>query len=145
MTSKKPQKKQKEKSDLAIATGKRKRAIARASVKPGGGNVRINAIPLDIFPNQIFRLRVREPLILAGDAWKSYDIDVNVQGGGPMGQADATRQAIAKGLVEFVPELKQKFLSYDRNLIAYDPRRTEPHKPPRSSQGPRRYKQRSKR
>ncbi len=135
----------KEKGDMVITTGKRKRAIARATVKPGSGNIKINSIPLDIFPNEIFRLRVKEPLILSGDKWKSFDIEVNVQGGGPMGQADAARQSIAKGLMEFAPELREKFIAYDRNLIAYDPRRTEPHKPPRSSQGPRRHKQRSKR
>ncbi len=135
----------KEKGDMVVTTGKRKRAIARATVKPGSGNIKINSIPLDIFPNEIFRLRVREPLILSGDKWKSFDIEVNVQGGGPMGQADAARQSVAKGLMEFAPDLREKFIAYDRNLIAYDPRRTEPHKPPRSSQGPRRHKQRSKR
>ncbi|MBI4163965.1 MAG: 30S ribosomal protein S9 [Candidatus Aenigmarchaeota archaeon] len=135
----------KERGDMVVATGKRKRAIARARITPGSGSVKINSIPLDIFPNEIFRLRVREPLILSGDKWKSFDIEVNVQGGGPMGQADAARQSIAKGLLEFDPELREKFIAYDRNLIAYDPRRTEPHKPPRSSQGPRRHKQRSKR
>jgi small subunit ribosomal protein S9 len=41
--------------------------------------------------------------------------------------------------------MKKIFMEYDRNILVYDPRRTEPHKPPRSSQGPRRYKQRSKR
>lgn len=142
MTQKKV-KKQKEKSDLIVTTGKRKRAIARARVKPGSGSIKINSIPLDIFPNEIFRMRVREPLILAGDKWKAYDIEVNVQGGGPMGQADATRQSIAKGLLEFVPELREKFIAYDRNLIAYDPRRTEPCKPGPSRA--RRHKQRSKR
>ncbi len=144
MTQKK-EKKQKEKSDIVVVTGKRKRAIARATIKPGSGIIKINSIPLDIFPNEIFRLRLREPLILSGDSWKKFDFEVNVQGGGPMGQADAARQSIAKGLLEFVPELREKFIAYDRNLIAYDPRRTEPHKPPRSSQGPRRHKQRSKR
>ena len=62
-------------------------------------------------------------------------------------QADATRQAIAKGLVEYFDNknLKDKYLEYDRNLLVYDSRRTEPHKPSRSSQGARRHKQRSKR
>ncbi|HLD57936.1 MAG TPA: 30S ribosomal protein S9 [archaeon] len=135
--------KQKEKSDIIVTTGKRKRAIARARLKPGSGSVKINSIPLDIFPDQIFRLRVREPLILAGDAWRKFDIEVNVQGGGPMGQADAVRQSVAKGLMEFSPELREKFIAYDRNLIAYDPRRTETCKPGPSKA--RTHKQRSKR
>jgi small subunit ribosomal protein S9 len=69
-----------------------------------------------------------------------------VKGGGTTGQVDAARQAIARGLVELLGgDLKQRYMAYDRNLLVFDPRRTEPHKPPRSSQGPRRYKQRSKR
>ncbi len=128
-----------------LATGKRKRSVARAVVKPGKGLVKVNSIPLSIYPYDILRLRIMEPLILSGEASKAFDISINVKGGGQWGQADAARQAIAKGLSEYLPELKEKFISYDRNLIAYDPRRTEPHKPPHSSWGPRRYKQRSKR
>ena len=63
-----------------------------------------------------------------------------------MGQANAARQAIAKGLAQIMgDDVKKKFLEYDRNLLVYDSRRTEPHKPPHSSWGARRYKQRSKR
>ncbi|MEM0473237.1 MAG: 30S ribosomal protein S9, partial [Candidatus Aenigmatarchaeota archaeon] len=60
---------------------------------------------------------------------------------------DAIRQAIAKGLVEITKnhELKKRLIDYDRNLIVYDYRRTEPHKPSRSRQNARRHKQRSKR
>lgn len=128
-----------------LATGKRKRSVARAVVKPGKGAVKINSIPLDIYENDMIRLRIMEPMLISGEAHKKFDITVNVKGGGQWGQADAVRQAIAKGLVEYIPDLKQVFVGYDRNLIAYDPRRTEPHKPPHSSWGPRRYKQRSKR
>ncbi len=130
---------------FVLTTGKRKRAIARAIVKPGKGFVKINSVPIESLNNELVRLKMQEPLILAGDSWKGFDIKVSVAGGGQMGQADAVRQAIAKGLVEYLPNLRQTFSEYDRNLLVYDPRRTEPHKPPRSSQGPRRYKQRSKR
>lgn len=127
-------------------TGKRKRAVARASVKPGSGKIIINGEPLENLKNEVLKLRLEEPFIIAGKDCKSYDFIVNVRGGGIMGQIDAARQAFARGLVElFGSELKQKFLEYDRNLLVYDPRRTEPHKPPRSSQGPRRAKQKSKR
>ncbi len=126
-------------------TGKRKRAIARATVKPGKGLVKINSIPLELVSEEMVRLKMSEPLILAGDLWKKFDISVNVTGGGVVGRADAVRQAIAKGLVAQLPDLKKVYVDYDRNLLVFDPRRTEPHKPPRSSQGPRRYKQRSKR
>ncbi len=133
-------------SKAVFTTGKRKKAVARAKFVAGKGSVKVNGKPIELYDSEMLRLRMMEPLILAGDAAKSYDIRVNVRGGGPMGQADAARQAIARGLVELVGgNLNQVFMSYDRNLLVFDPRRTEPHKPPRSSQGPRRYKQRSKR
>jgi len=128
-----------------LTTGKRKKAIARAWFTRGKGVVKINKVPLDNIKNDIVRVKIREPLILAGDLWKSHDIQVSVRGGGIIGQADAVRQSISRGLVLLYPEMKERFLEYDRFMMAYDPRRTEPHKPPRSSQGPRRYKQRSKR
>jgi len=131
---------------FVFTTGKRKRAIARARFKPGSGLIRINSQPLELISNEMVRLKIQEPLILTGDAWKKYNVKINVRGGGLLGQAEAVRQAIAKGLVELLgSETKKMFLSYDRNLLVYDPRRTEPHKPPRSSQGPRRAKQKSKR
>jgi len=131
---------------VTFATGKRKKSIARAVMKKGTGKVRINSKPIQLFSNELVRMKMLEPLVLAGDAWKKFDISVNVKGGGQMGQADAARQAIARCLVDALGvDLKKKFIDYDRNLLVYDVRRTEPHKPPRSSQGPRRYKQRSKR
>ena len=145
MTEKKAGKAGKKNNVLAFTTGKRKRAIARAWFKKGQGPVRINFVPLELFKNEIARMTISEPLVLAGDAWKGLEINVNVKGGGVMGQAEAARQAIAKGLAEKNPDLRQRFMEYDRNLLISDPRRTEPHKPPRSSQGPRRAKQKSKR
>jgi len=131
---------------ITIATGKRKKAIARASFKKGKGVVKINSQPLELVTNEILRLKIQEPLILLGDSWKGYDIKVNISGGGIFGQADAARQAISRGLVKLLgEETKKVLIDYDRNLLVYDTRRTEPHKPSRSSQGPRRHKQRSKR
>lgn len=136
----------KKKEKFIFSVGKRKTAVARATVKPGKGNVKINAIPLEIWGSELLRLWIKEPLIIAGDVGKNFDIDVNVKGGGVVGGAEAARQAIAKGLVEFGgKELKNKYLEYDRNLLVYDPRRTEAHKPSASKRGPRRHKQRSKR
>ncbi len=139
-------KEEKGKKGVIFTVGKRKRAVARCTARPGKGLVLINSKPLNNIKSEVLRLRLSEPLAIAGDAWKSHDFIVNVKGGGVSGQAEAARQAIARGLVEiFGPSLREKFMDYDRNLLVYDPRRTEPHKPPRSSQGPRRYKQRSKR
>ena len=129
-----------------FVTGKRKRAIARAYFEPGKGMIKVNSIPIDLVMPDMFRLKMMEPLMVIGNEWKRFDGKITVRGGGPAGQADAVRQAISRALSELLgPETRKAFLSYDRNLIVYDPRRTEPHKPPRSSQGPRRYKQRSKR
>lgn len=134
------------KSNAVFTTGKRKKAVARASIMPGSGNVLYNSKPVDSIQNESTRLLLQEPLLLMGDAWKKYNIKVKTTGGGIMGQAQAARQAIARGLAEVLgAEAKKAIMEYDRNMLVYDPRRTEPHKPPRSSQGPRRYKQRSKR
>lgn len=116
---------------IVVATGKRKTAIAKALVKPGKGGVYINGIPLEIYPNELFRQKVMEPLLLAGrEIWNNIDIYVNVKGGGVISQADAVRFAIARALVSFFPEtnLKSVYKEYDRTLLAGDPRQTEPEK-----------------
>jgi small subunit ribosomal protein S9 len=133
------------KKEIVQAAGKRKRAIARAFAKKGSGNIFINKKPLEILEPETIRLMIKEPLIIAGDIVKKLDINVNVKGGGIFGQASAIRQAIAKVLVNYDKNLKEKFLNYDKSLLIADVRRTEPHKPSRSKAGPRRHKQRSKR
>jgi len=116
---------------IVIATGKRKTSIARAVIKPGEGRVWINGIPLEIWPYEMARLKMMEPLLLASDLWKKVDIYVNVKGGGYMSQADAVRMAIARGLLEYSnrnEELKRIFEEYDRYMLSGDPRRTESEK-----------------
>ena len=127
------------------ATGKRKKAIARATAKSGNGKIFINDKSLEIFEPEMLRLMIKEPLILAENIGKELDIDINVRGGGVFGQASAVRQAIAKALVKYDKTLKEKFLNYDKTLLVADFRRTEVHKPSRSRKGARRHKQRSKR
>lgn len=118
------------------ASGKRKQAIARATLRQGSGVVRINYKPLELMQPKISRLKVMEPLILAGDVAGKVDIDVNVAGGGITSQADASRLAIAKALVDFTKsdKLKETFLNYDRNLLVADVRRKEVAKPNRHGQ-----------
>ena len=138
--------KAKDNKNVIFTMGKRKRAVARARIRSGTGIITINQKPINLIENQLVRMKVMEPVVLIGDKAKGYDIKVNVCGGGILGQIDAARQAIARCFVKiYGEEIEKMFLSYDRNLLVYDPRRTETHKPPRSSQGPRRYKQRSKR
>lgn len=140
-------KKPKEKKDKVVLTiGKRKRAIARARFKKGKGVIKINSKPLSLYQPEMMRLKIQEPLIIAGDSYRGYDVKVKVKGGGPMSQAESIRMALARGYAQLLgSELKQRYLNYDRNLLVYDPRRTETHKPPHSSWGARRHKQRSKR
>ncbi len=145
-----PREKTGEKKESAFSavfsTGKRRKAVARASIRPGTGSVTLNSTPIDMIENKTVRLLVKEPLLLVGDAWKKFNIRATAKGGGIVGQAQAARQAIAKALADSLgKEARKIFMDYDRNMLVYDPRRTEPHKSPRSSQGPRRYKQRSKR
>ncbi len=117
-------------------SGKRKRAIARTNLKPGNGIVRINKIPIDLIEPKMSRLKLMEPLILAGDVANKVDIDVSVIGGGITSQAEAARLAIAKALVDFAKseKLKEVFLNYDRNLLVADVRRKETAKPNRHGQ-----------
>jgi len=139
-------KKEKKAENAVLTTGKRKRAVARARFEPGKGIIKVNMIPLNLIKNEMIRMKMEEPLMLLGDEWKNFNVNVNVSGGGITGQADAARQAIAKGFVKLLgSEKKKKMMEYDKFMLISDSRRTEPHKPPRSSQGPRRYKQRSKR
>jgi small subunit ribosomal protein S9 len=72
-----------------------------------------------------------EPLILAGELARKVDIDVDVSGGGCMGQATAVRIAIARGLVAYFQsqELEELYEKYDPYMLRGDPRRTEPKKP----------------
>ncbi len=111
-------------------SGKRKTAIARATIKKGVGKIRVNKKPLEILEPELARLKISEPLLIAGDVASSIDIDVNVKGGGVMGQADAVRTAIAKGLVKWTADekIKNLFLEYDRNLLISDARQKEPKK-----------------
>lgn len=141
MTKKKKQKK------AHVTTGKRKTAVARVRIKEGSGKILINSKPLRLWGNEVLRLWIKEPIVLAGDDAKKLGIYVNVKGGGVSGQAEAARVAIARGLVDFFKDkkLKERYIAYDRNLLVFDSRRTEAHKPSRSRKGPRRHKQRSKR
>ena len=125
----------KKKVKTVETSGKRKTAIARASVRKGKGRVRVNGSPIEIMEPEMARLKAMEPLVIA-DAMKKLakvDIIVNVEGGGTMGQVDAIRTAIARGIVhwnggkEGVDEdLRSEYLRFDRSLLVNDPRRKEP-------------------
>ena len=130
------------KSNVIIASGKRKQAIARAILRPGKGNLKINSTPISEYKPEMFQLRMQEPIIIAGDIAQKVDIQVNIRGGGQSGQAEAARLAIARVLVKHSKseDLKKAYLDYDRHLVVADVRRNEPHKPNKSAPRAKRQK-----
>jgi small subunit ribosomal protein S9 len=123
-------KKVKKKEKIILTRGKRKESIARAVVREGKGVIRINNCPLNAIEQRYLREIISEPLIIAGDAAKNLDIRVDVKGGGVMGQAEAARTAIARGIIQFVGdnELKKKMEEHDKYFVIEDARRVEPKK-----------------
>lgn len=109
--------------------GKRKSAVARATLKAGSGNVRINGKLLNVVEPKLARMKMREPILLSEGTIDKVDISVKIFGGGIMSQADAGRLAIAKCLLAFNKKLEKTFLNYDRQLLVADVRRKETHKP----------------
>lgn len=116
---------------IVVSSGKRKTAIARATIREGSGRVYINKTPLENYMPLMARQIIEEPLLIASDDLTSkIDIRINVRGGGTMGQAQASRIAVARGLVDFTKsaDLRQQFVEYDRTLMAGDSRRKEKKK-----------------
>jgi small subunit ribosomal protein S9 len=110
-------------------SGTRKSAVARATLVPGAGVVRINSRLLDAYEPFMSRLKIQEPLIIAGDRAKGVNISVSVQGGGVSSQAEAVRLVVARALAQYDETLQKTFLDYDRILLVADVRRKETHKP----------------
>jgi small subunit ribosomal protein S9 len=108
--------------DTINAIGRRKASVARVYLTNGSGNITINGRPFEnYFPQPIIRNTVTAPIQMIEQA-KSYDINVNVQGGGYKGQAEAVRMAISRALVrinaDFKPILKpEKFLTRDARVV----------------------------
>lgn len=121
-------------SKTTQVSGTRKQARARATITAGKGQVRINRMPLENYGPDMVRLKIQEPLLLAGELPSKVDINITVTGGGVQSQAEACRLAIARALVAFSGSktLKKEFLNYDRHLLIADVRMNEPHKPNRS-------------
>ncbi|MCD4765228.1 MAG: 30S ribosomal protein S9 [Methanosarcinales archaeon] len=112
-------------------SGKNKTAIARAKITEGVGRIRVNKKPIEIYEPEIARLKILEAVAFMSDNVTSkIDIDVNVRGGGIMGQANAVRTAIGKGVVEWTGDLavKDAMLAYDRSLLVNDSRQKETKK-----------------
>ena len=116
---------------VVIASGRRKTARARAVIRPGKGRVWINGVPLEVYPIEMARMKIMEPLLLSGELREKVDIKINTFGGGVMGQAEAAAIAIARGLLEYTEgneTLRSILVSYNKTLLSGDPRQTEPKK-----------------
>ncbi|ACT49308.1 MULTISPECIES: 30S ribosomal protein S9 [Methylovorus] len=87
-------------------TGRRKSSVARVFIKSGSGNIVVNDKPVDQYFSRVTsRMIVRQPLELT-DNVASFDIMVNVDGGGESGQAGAVRHGITRALVDYDAALK---------------------------------------
>ena len=87
-------------------TGRRKSAVARVFIKKGSGNIVVNGKPVDqFFSRETGRMIVRQPLVLT-DFVDTFDILVNVTGGGESGQAGAVRHGITRALIDYDATLK---------------------------------------
>lgn len=107
--------------------GKRKTAKARAYVRKGSGVITVNKRPMEeYFTRPTSRLLVQQPLVLTNYVGK-YDIIVNVAGGGPSGQAGATRHAIARALLQVDPSTRAVLKK--EGLLTRDSRKVERKKP----------------
>ena len=104
-------------------TGRRKTATARVYLRPGSGQIHVNARPIDEYiRSDVQKMVVRHPLVLTETADK-LDVLVRVRGGGPTGQAGAMRHGIARALVEHNPELRGKLKA--AGFLTRDPREVE--------------------
>ncbi|AEJ00569.1 ribosomal protein S9 [Nitrosomonas sp. Is79A3] len=87
-------------------TGRRKSAVARVFIKPGKGEITINNKPIDdFFSRKTGRMIVRQPLELTNNS-TTFDIMVNIHGGGESGQAGAVRHGITRALIDYDATLK---------------------------------------
>ena len=128
---------------IVLTTGKRKSAVARATVRKGMGLVRFNDRPLELVEPELVRQKIQEPLLMVGDRAKNLDVVVQARGGGVVGQASAARTAVARGLLAWLKDedLRAQFKRYDRSLVVNDPRRKLPKRP--GGRGARKRRQKS--
>ena len=104
-------------------TGRRKSSVARVFIKAGKGNIIINDKPADeYFSRETSRMILRQPLALT-ENMESFDIKVNVVGGGESGQAGAVRHGITKALFQMNPEFRQ--ILKKAGFVKRDPRKKE--------------------
>jgi small subunit ribosomal protein S9 len=111
------------KTNEFLGTGRRKTAIARVRLATGSGKITVNGRTVEnYFPLDTLRATVSQPLTITGTADK-LDVRVNVTGGGPNGQAGATRHGIARALLKFDANLRPQLKK--EGFLTRDPRERE--------------------
>ncbi|MGG4604816.1 30S ribosomal protein S9 [Alcaligenaceae bacterium 429] len=104
-------------------TGRRKSSVARVFIKKGSGAIVVNGKPVDeYFARETGRMIVRQPLVLTNHL-ESFDIKVNVHGGGNSGQAGAVRHGLTRALINFDETLKTTLKQ--AGLVTRDAREVE--------------------
>lgn len=109
--------------------GRRKTATARVLIRPGKGGLRVNGRELEeYFPRETHRIRIMEPLRVAGLEGQ-FDVQVRCDGGGLTGQADAVRMGLARAIVSYDEEARPSMR--EKGMLTRDPRKVERKKPGR--------------
>lgn len=115
--------------EIINTIGRRKTSVARIYMKPGKGEITVNDRSIETyFPFDLHQIVVKQPLALVG-VDGSYDIKINVDGGGITGQAEAARMAISRALCEFDAEHRPALKK--EGFLTRDPRMVERKKPGR--------------
>ncbi len=113
--------------EVVNTLGRRKTAVARIYLSEGKGNITINKRDLkEYFPSSILQYIVLQPLNIL-EVQDKYDIKVNLDGGGPKGQAEALRLAIARAMLDINPETRKELKA--AGFLTRDPREVERKKP----------------
>jgi small subunit ribosomal protein S9 len=109
-------------------SGRRKSAIARATVRDGTGVIRMNGIPVDKLQPALVKMKIEELLIIVSDEkLNTINIDVDVEGGGILGQVDAARIALSRAITQYLKKknVVKNIKSYDRSMLSGDSRTVE--------------------
>lgn len=115
--------------EIIKTIGRRKTSIARVYVQPGKGQIKVNDRELnDYFKSEILQTTVKQALVLVKQDG-NYDVNVNVEGGGVKGQAEAIRLGIARAMVKASDEHKSPLRK--EGLMTRDSRMVERKKPGR--------------
>ena len=113
--------------EVVNTVGRRKAAVARVYVKPGNGKITINHKELEVyFPLNILQYEVKQPLMVT-DTLGSYDVEINLDGGGNKGKVDAARLGIARDLCESDAEFRSVLKK--TGVLTRDSREFERKKP----------------